>query len=199
MDFIGEYSIEDLNVCDGLVDFFNASDCKYTGKTISGTTGKINHNPKKRSSLDLDLLAEWYLEYPAIKNYIKQLHKCIELYKTDYPACDVNVGYWRILEDPKIQYYKPGEAYFSTHCERVGHHTPICYRHLVFMTYLNDVTDGGGTEFIHQKKITSAVKGKTVIWPADWTHIHRGVVSPTQEKYILTGWLSFTPEKNREN
>jgi len=35
-------------------------------------------------------------------------------------------------------------------------------------------------------------KGLTLIWPADWTHHHRGVVSPTQEKYIITGWFSFT-------
>ena len=62
---------------------------------------------------------------------------------------------------------------------------------MVFMTYLNDVTDGGGTEFYYQNKITEARKGKTLIWPADWTHTHRGVVSPTQDKYIITGWLNY--------
>lgn len=59
------------------------------------------------------------------------------------------------------------------------------------MTYLNTVTDEGGTEFLNQELKISAEKGKTVIWPADWTHTHRGVASPTQEKYIITGWLSF--------
>jgi len=59
------------------------------------------------------------------------------------------------------------------------------------MTYLNDVTDEGGTEFFHQKLKVSPEKGLTLIWPVDWTHLHRGVPSPTQEKYIITGWFSF--------
>ena len=58
------------------------------------------------------------------------------------------------------------------------------------MTYLNDVDDGG-TEFMHQNIITPAVKGLTLIWPADWTHAHRGVISKTKEKYIITGWFSY--------
>ena len=56
------------------------------------------------------------------------------------------------------------------------------------MTYLNDVTDAGGTEFCHQNLIVQPKKGLTLIWPADWTFTHRGVPSPTQEKIITTGW-----------
>jgi hypothetical protein len=59
------------------------------------------------------------------------------------------------------------------------------------MTYLNDVTDQGETEFFHQQIKIKPQKGLTVIWPADWTYTHRGIPSPTQEKFIITGWLSF--------
>jgi hypothetical protein len=62
------------------------------------------------------------------------------------------------------------------------------------MTYLNTVTDNGGTEFLNQQLIINAEKGKTVIWPADWTHTHRGVVSATQDKYIITGWFNYDRE-----
>jgi hypothetical protein len=41
--------------------------------------------------------------------------------------------------------------------------------------------------FIYQGVITKPRRGLTVIWPADWTHTHRGIPSPTQEKYIVTG------------
>ena len=34
--------------------------------------------------------------------------------------------------------------------------------------------------------------GKTLIWPAEWTHAHRGSVLNGGEKYIITGWLHFT-------
>ena len=39
-------------------------------------------------------------------------------------------------------------------------------------------------------------KGLTVIWPADWTHTHRGVPSPSQDKYIATGWYNLKPPLN---
>ena len=58
------------------------------------------------------------------------------------------------------------------------------------MTYLNNV-DEGGTEFYYQKMITPAKKGLTLIWPTDWTHTHKGQISKTQEKFIITGWYSF--------
>ena len=64
------------------------------------------------------------------------------------------------------------------------------------MTYLNDVKDGG-TEFLHQNITTPAKKGLTLIWPAFWTHTHRGVISKTKEKYIVTGWINFINQLNK--
>ena len=58
------------------------------------------------------------------------------------------------------------------------------------MTYLNNVKDGG-TQFLYQNYTTEAIKGKTVIWPTAWTHTHRGKISTTEEKYIITGWYDF--------
>ena len=54
-----------------------------------------------------------------------------------------------------------------------------------------DVDDGGETEFHWQQLKVKPVKGKTVIWPTDFTHLHRGIVSPTEDKYIATGWFNF--------
>lgn len=61
---------------------------------------------------------------------------------------------------------------------------------MVFMTYLNNVKDGG-TEFLNQKLKTKAEKGLTLLWPSDWTHTHRGIITESQDKYILTGWLNY--------
>ena len=60
------------------------------------------------------------------------------------------------------------------------------------MTYLNDVSDGGETEFMHQNIKVKPQKGLTLIWPADWTFTHRGVASPIETKTIVTGWYHFT-------
>ena len=59
------------------------------------------------------------------------------------------------------------------------------------MTYLNDVEDGGETQWLYQGRQFKPKKGLTAIWPTDFTHTHRGVVSPTQRKTIATGWFSF--------
>jgi hypothetical protein len=59
------------------------------------------------------------------------------------------------------------------------------------MTYLNDITDEGETEFFHQQIKIQPRKGLTLIWPADWTYTHRGITSPTQDKYIITGWFNY--------
>ena len=36
-----------------------------------------------------------------------------------------------------------------------------------------------------------AGEGRLVIWPAYWTHFHRGIISETETKYIATGWYTF--------
>ena len=59
------------------------------------------------------------------------------------------------------------------------------------MTYLNDVKDGGGTEFYYQNQIVKAQKGLTIIWPSEWPHVHRGLISNSETKYIATGLYGF--------
>jgi len=44
---------------------------------------------------------------------------------------------------------------------------------------------------MYQGKEVKPKKGLTAIWPTDFTHTHRGVVSPTQRKTIATGWFNF--------
>ena len=66
------------------------------------------------------------------------------------------------------------------------------HRIFAWMTYLNDVDDGGTTDFDYYKVKVKPKMGKTLIWPAEWTHAHRGTVLKGGKKYIITGWLHFT-------
>ena len=52
-------------------------------------------------------------------------------------------------------------------------------------------------EFYYQKIKCPAKNGLTLIWPADWTHTHRGVISKKEEKYIATGWITYTSSKTK--
>ena len=111
------------------------------------------------------------------------------IYKNKYKFCNENVANWGIEQKFNIQKYKPDQAYHHWHSETSCIESGK--RHLVFMTYLNDVKNGG-TEFYYFPDLKiQARKGLTLIWPAGWTHPHRGVVNNELEKYIITGWMVF--------
>ena len=70
-------------------------------------------------------------------------------------------------------------------------------RMLAWMIYLNTVTDGGGTKWVQQEFTSNAVEGSMIVWYAGWTHSHRGIISNTQDKYIVTGWCNFIPPSKK--
>ena len=61
------------------------------------------------------------------------------------------------------------------------------------MVYLNTVPsqNGGGTDFLHQKLTLQPEAGTIVLWPASYTHVHRGNPPLSGTKYIITGWVEF--------
>jgi quercetin dioxygenase-like cupin family protein len=64
------------------------------------------------------------------------------------------------------------------------------------MFYLNDVDEGGETEFYYQQQKVKPVKGRMVIAPAGFTHTHRGNKPESNDKYILTSWVLFKPSEH---
>ena len=63
-------------------------------------------------------------------------------------------------------------------------------RVLVYSIYLNDIEDGGETEFLYQHVRVKPKKGRTVIWPAYFPFVHRGNPPLKEDKYIITSWLA---------
>jgi len=90
----------------------------------------------------------------------------------------------------KIQKTRPTEGYHTWHIEHMaGIHNAS--RTLVFTIYLNDVEEGGETEFLHQSVRVKPETGRIVIWPAGFPYVHRGNPPISGEKYILTSWMLF--------
>ena len=99
---------------------------------------------------------------------------------------------WKYRNAYNLQKYDPDMGFHSLHCENTGtKHMLSANRLAAWMIYLNTVTDGGGTYFDNYDLTMNAVQGRCVIWPAYWTHMHKGIVSKTETKYIATGWISF--------
>ena len=106
----------------------------------------------------------------------------------DLPGLRNSKQEWQVRDGMLIQKYLPNQGFKLWHYENSCANERTVTRQLVFMTYLNDVPDGG-TEFYFQNKTIEAKKGKTLIWPAGFTHVHKGQISKKHVKYIITGWI----------
>jgi len=192
VQFVGDFSI-DASVCDRLVELHRACDRK--GLARRGRLGKGGGtivDPEKKDSFDVSvdsLPPELANEY-GLDRYYAELQRCLQFYQEQHPLIK-QLGIFRVTESPTIQHYRPGGGFKMPHFERSGYATTT--RMLVWMSYLNDVSDGGGTRFVYQNHTFEAKKGRTLLWPTDFTHTHVGVVSPTEHKYIITGWMNFVP------
>ena len=182
--FIEQYFLKDLSICDKLIKVFENSKDKTLGKSGYG------YNKKLKDSTDLSLFTEQaYNSIPEIKLYFDELGLMIYEYKKKYKYCDKNIAEWRIENNFNIQKYKPTQGYHIWHSERGNVNSSN--RHLVYMTYLNDVKKGGETEWYYQNLKIKPKKGLTVIWSADWTFTHKGHTTIDENKYIITGWYEL--------
>jgi hypothetical protein len=89
----------------------------------------------------------------------------------------------------KIQKTNLFEGYHAWHAENASY--THRHRELVWSVYLNDVDEGGETEFLYQSVKFKPKKGSLLIWPASFTHVHRGNPPLSGPKYILTSWIEI--------
>ena len=161
----------------------------------AGRVGDFEVNDKAKISTDIGvgnpLIEEWK---DIIHPLLHGLSNGLSDYKKKFTfkdKCGIHgvdsIRPWGLHESFNIQRYYPGEGFYRWHCENYGGE---CYRLLVWMFYLNTCKNAG-TEFKYQKMKTECEQGSLVIWPAGWTHYHRGIISNTDTKYIVTGWLGF--------
>ena len=98
-----------------------------------------------------------------------------------------------ISTDSKLQRTPPQGGYHVWHAEDSVWR--MQERVLVWAIYLNDLPEGEGeTEYLYQSRRVQPKIGRVVIWPAGFTHVHRGNPPYSKNKYILTGWYINMPK-----
>lgn len=115
------------------------------------------------------------------------LQNCFNDYVSEY---DILSQFDLRCSSVKIQKTDPGGGYHIWHPE----HGPdeMSNRCLVYILYLNDIDEAGETEFLYQKLRVPPKENCLVIWPAAFTHTHRGnVVHGNKSKYVVTGWFNI--------
>jgi hypothetical protein len=124
---------------------------------------------------------------PILNSFVESFWKCYEDYTSEYSVLQTSGqhGFYQV----RIQKTDPGGGFHNWHFENYDAIT--CTRVVTWMFYLNDIEDGGETEFLYLNKRIKPEAGRLVIWPASYTHAHRGNPPLLGSKYIITSWLNY--------
>lgn len=191
-DFIGIYkNVYPEGYCDHLISEF-----ERLVNSGAGTNRQKSENAPKHSKNDIQLGFNFgahstadFFDHSSEDVFFKGLQRCFNDYSEQYS----------ILKQQKInatamkmQRTDSGGGYHIWHSEQSG--GKHAERVLVYSLYLNDIseTDGGETEFLYQRLRIKPEKNTVVLWPAAFTHTHRGnTVLGDESKYIVTGWFYY--------
>ena len=190
-----DHSCIPKDVCKQIIARFLEDEHKYQGRIARGVDMSI----KATWDLVITQREDWkevdnnlcLLLRNALMNYSKRAH--------DYLATEYNLqedvlkGY---LQDTcdfgyQIQRYIKNEGFYNWHIDFTSNFKKDFnqVRLLTFIWYLNDVTEGGETEFLHGKVTPTA--GKLLIFPSTITYFHKGKMPVSDDKYIITGWIGY--------
>ena len=142
----------------------------------------FDQNPNFMDEINTSLIDPGYTNFFTV--FWKEIYP---VYRQKYSALD-NFNDHKIYFN-KMQRTSPGSGYHVWHNENSTRGT--CNRILTYILYLNDVEDGGETEFLYYPKRIKPEAGTLILWPAGFTHTHRGNQPLTGDKYIMTGWVEM--------
>ncbi len=185
-NFIGCWKIENSKLFDQIINFFEQNPQIQNKGYVSD---RIDEQIKKTTDITIDPIDLKKKEYGIFNSYFEELFKCYEDYKKQWPFIEKTI---EILDIPNfnVQRYNPGDHFSHIHCERGN--PKNMHRVFAWMTYLNDIkSENGTTNFTHYNIKIQPEQGKTLIWPAEWTHAHAGEILKLETKYIITGWMCF--------
>lgn len=181
-------------LCKEIIDWFEEFDkaiisdpaLKAEKDTLGVRDGRGPNGQGSRK--DLAYFAD--IESAPFENTLRGLiNDCAKEYITEYPA--IGTGYHLSNRALKIQKTPPHGGYHVWHHE---HSYNSMSRILTWTAYLNDIPDGEGeTEFLYQGYKCQPKRGRVSIFPACYTHLHRGNPPYSHDKYIATGWFLAQP------
>ena len=186
-DFIGSYSgIFGSEWCNRIIKQFDYY--HDLGAVIcSGNDFGDTCSSRFDYSMDLSHMTTHTVEREVSVELNQKLVQCFSEYQSVFGTM-TRKSYYSNAQ--KIQKTPKGGGYHIWHCED-SLDTPDSNRAAVWMLYLNDDFEGGETEFLYYKKRVQPERGKLLIWPAGYTHTHRGNMVLEGMKYVITGWFHY--------
>jgi hypothetical protein len=177
------------NFCEHLINEFERVRQVGAGSNRINSEGTLRHYKDDYQIFDFksrDLID--FEQQRPVDVFFNGLQSCFERYTENFSTLkDVNI----YCDTLKAQKTDPGQGYHIWHAEKSYKEIQ---RVLVYCLYLNNLESdaGGETEFLYQRIRFKPIKNRMLIWPADFTHVHRGnVVLGNDSKYVITGWFHY--------
>jgi len=191
-NFIGVYhNVYPDGYCCHLVNVFDLMAKKGAGSNRLKSEGALGHI-KNDYQLSLNLRGHDippFAETNTVDMFFNGLQKCYDHYLEKYSVLKEGSIRATVM---KMQRTDPGGGYHVWHGEQGrGEHAN---RVLAYMLYLNTLApeEAGETEFLYQQERYRPTENTMVVWPAAYTHAHRGnTVFGQNSKYIVTGWFYY--------
>jgi len=179
------------DLCSEIIQLFEKDDYKYSGISMGG----YNIDIKQTTDLNITTRANEDKRWEIIHNVLlKELKHNITKYIQNFQDHINNDEYHLFknnnlgITNIQIQYYEKNVGMFKYHDDSEIVWENKSKRVLVFIWYLNDIDEGGETEFCGTYTIKPQT-GKMILFPAEWTFPHRGIIPKSNNKYIITGWV----------
>lgn len=102
------------------------------------------------------------------------------------------------IDEINMQHYQKGVGgYHHWHSEHYPHprdpQQKSLHRVLLWLIYLNDIDEGGETEFFYQDFKVKPTQGRIIVAPCGFSHTHRGCIPVSADKYVLASWIMYKP------
>ena len=186
-DFIGSYSgIFDTEWCQRIMrefDYYQDLGAIYPSQNDYPLTCAHRFD----YVIDMSHMTKMRIETEIMAELNGRIWKCFEEYQSVFGTMKERTYY---SMSQKVQKTPKGGGYHIWHCENSVANVDG-NRAAVWMLYLNDDYQGGETEFLYYKKRVQPERGKLLIWPAGYTHAHRGNMVLEGMKYVVTGWFHY--------
>lgn len=135
-------------------------------------------NKKIRSNVTLGINQFSYTEDQEFYDMCKTVWFYCDAYAKKY-----DVSFYS-TEPAQILKYSPGE-YYDPHCD-AGPNVP---RVVSALLYLNDVEEGGETEFVNFDMSIKPKAGRLVIFPSNYAYRHAARLPKSGNKYVAVFWM----------
>ena len=168
-------------VCEEIIARFERDTRQYKSRTADGLgTGR------QGTMVNMGAAPHWADLKQAVTETITA---CLHEYVGRYQSLNLILRHEKVfLSSPIIERMEPGQG-FPWHIDSGPRKTAD--RFLSALSYLNDVADGGCTEFPLQGLNLEPKAGTIVFFPPYWLYPHRGAAPTRARKYKMTAYFTI--------